>query len=206
VSGSPANTGMQLSDGYTDLPPGKIANVVTCLEMREPPSPRPDPPDVQCSLHRAIDPDNVWYRALFRRVGEPYLWSSRLTLSDEQLTSALRDPNIEIYSVRSNGADEGLIELDFRTAGECELLFFGLTDALVGKGIGRWAMNRALEIAWSHPIARFWVHTCTLDHPSAVGFYIRSGFRPFKRQIEILDDPRAIGVLPREAAPEVPLL
>ncbi len=27
-----------MQDGYTDLPPGKLANVVTYLEMREPPA------------------------------------------------------------------------------------------------------------------------------------------------------------------------
>jgi hypothetical protein len=49
------------------------------------------------------------------------------------------------------------------------------------------------------------LHTCTLDHPRAVPFYLRSGFRPFKREIEIFDDPRALGKLPRDAAPDVPL-
>ncbi len=55
----------------------------------------------------------------------------------------------------------------------------------VGSGAGRWMMNRAIERAWSQPIRRFWVHTCTLDHPAAVAFYIRSGFVPFRRRIEI---------------------
>jgi len=197
---------MQLSDGYADLPAGKIANVATCLEMFERPARRPDPPGVAWTLNRIADPETAWYRALFRRVGEPYLWASRLTLSDEQLMTIIRDPGIEIYAIHSNGSDEGLLELDFRTPRECELIFFGLTDALVGKGAGRWAMNRAIDIAWSHPIQRFWVHTCTLDHPAALDFYIRSGFRPFKRQIEIMDDPRQNGTLSPSAAPHIPLL
>ncbi len=197
---------MQLSDGYVDLPAGKIANVVTCLEMFEHPQSRPDPPEACFELQRAQEPDLDWYRDLFRRVGAPYLWSSHLTLSDEQLARVVRDPGIEIYSIRADGRDEGLLELDFRTPEECELLFFGLTDALVGRGAGRWSMNRAIDIAWSHPIKRFWVHTCTLDHPNAVDFYIRSGFHPFKRQIEILDDPRLDGTLSRDCAPHIPLL
>ena len=41
-------------------------------------------------------------------------------------------------------------------------------------------MNRALELAWSRPISRVWVHTCTFDHPSALAFYQRSGFLPFR--------------------------
>lgn len=67
-------------------------------------------------------------------------------------------------------------------------------------------MNRAIDLAWSRPIERFWVHTCTLDHPRAVDFYVRSGFRPYERKIEILDDPRVIGLLPRSAAPDIPIL
>jgi hypothetical protein len=45
-----------------------------------------------------------------------------------------------------------------------------------------------------------------LDHPDALAFYIRSGFRPFRRQIEITDDPRLTGVLPETAAPHVPII
>jgi GNAT superfamily N-acetyltransferase len=197
---------MQLSNGYIDLPPGKIANVVTCLEMLQRPAPRPDPPSVSCELRKNDEPSTTWYRKLFRRVGAQYLWCSRLTLSDEQLERTIRDRRCEIYAIRCNDSDEGLLELDLRTPGECELLFFGLTDRALGKGIGRWAMNRAIDIAWSHPIDRFWVHTCSLDHPAALPFYIRSGFHPFKRQIEIMDDPRLQGLLPRDASPHIPLI
>jgi GNAT superfamily N-acetyltransferase len=197
---------MDLQDGYIDLPPGKIANVQTCLQMFERPAPRPDPPGIECTLERIAGDDLARYRALFRRVGEPYLWFSRLLLSDEQLANAISDPRDESYAIRYRGADEGLLELDFRTPDECELLYFGLTDALVGKGVGRWAMNRALDIAWSRPIRRFWVHTCNLDHPDALAFYVRTGFKPYQRQIEIADDPRLTGVLSRSAAPHVPIL
>jgi GNAT superfamily N-acetyltransferase len=99
-----------------------------------------------------------------------------------------------------------LLELDFRVTGECELLFFALTDKLVGTGTGRWLMNRALELAWARPIRRMWVHTCTLDHPGAVDFYRRSGFVPFGRQVEVCDDPRVTGLVRRDAAPHVPIL
>jgi hypothetical protein len=50
------------------------------------------------------------------------------------------------------------------------------------------------------------VHTCTLDHPSALGFYRAQGFTPFARAIETFDDPRLTGILPREAATQIPLL
>lgn len=197
---------MPLADGYTDLPSGKLANVVTNLEMRERAPLRPEPDALPYALQRMERPALDWYRSIFRRVGEPYLWASRLLMTDEQLGAILRDPAVEIHALRAGNEDAGLLELDFRDAGECELVFFGLTQEHIGKGAGRWLMNRAIEIAWSHPIRRFWVHTCTLDHPDAVDFYRRSGFVPFKRQIEIHDDPRALGLYPKTAAPHVPLL
>src|SRR5438132_6476379 len=38
----------------------------------------------------------------------------------------------------------------------------------------------------------------SLDHPLALPFYLRSGFSPFKRHLEIVEDPRLTGVLPRD--------
>jgi hypothetical protein len=35
---------------------------------------------------------------------------------------------------------------------------------------------------------------------------MRSGFTPYRRAIEVADDPRLFGFLPREAAPHIPLL
>jgi GNAT superfamily N-acetyltransferase len=173
--------------------------------MSEPPPKRsaPDLPAVE--LVRCTAPDLSWYREIFRRVGGPYLWFSRLEHTDEQLTAILNDPDIELYLARERGEEIGLMELDF-TSGECELRFFGLIEGAIGKGVGRWLMNCAIERAWSRPIGRFRVRTCTLDHPDAVAFYVRSGFRPYKRQIEIADDPRLTGLLSRDTAPHVPIV
>jgi GNAT superfamily N-acetyltransferase len=197
---------LSLPDGYIDLPAGKLANVVTCLETLERPELRPEQPNVSWALTRTIDPDLQWYRALFKRVGEPYLWFSRLALTDDALAHVVRDSRVEIYVVRRNGEEAGFLELDFRVDGECEIVFFGVVEDAIGYGAGRWLMNRAIERAWSHPIRRLWLHTCSLDHPDATPFYLRSGFRPYKRQIEVYDDPRMRGLLSKEAAPHVPLV
>lgn len=196
---------MSLADGYTELAAGKVANVATYLEMRERPAPLSQRADAAFSLERWA-PSLDEYRSLFKRVGAPYLWFSRLVMPDEHLAAIIRDPAVQVYVVRANGDEAGLLELDFRSPEECELVFFGLLQPYIGKGAGRWLMNRALDLAWSHPIRRFWVHTCSLDHPSALDFYLRSGFTAFKREIEVADDPRLTGVLPRDAAPNVPLI
>jgi GNAT superfamily N-acetyltransferase len=196
---------MILPDGYSDVPPGKIAAVVTHLEMTERPALRPDP-EGAWTLRRVPSPDLDWFRDLYRRVGEEWLWFSRLQMADAELAAIIRSPMVDVHALVHEGRDKGLLELDFRDAGQCELAFFGVTADLIGCGAGRWLMNHALELAWSRPVQRVWVHTCTLDHPSALAFYQRSGFRPFRRQIEIADDPRLDGTAPRSAAKHVPMI
>ena len=196
---------MILPDGYSDVPAGKIAAVVTHLGMTERPALSPDPQGAW-TLRRVESPALDWYRDLYRRVGEEWLWFSRMQMADAGLAAIVHAPLVEIFALVHEGRDEGLLELDFRDASQCEIAFFGVTAKLVGSGAGRWLMNRALELAWSRPITRLWVHTCTLDHPSALAFYQRAGFRPFRRQVEIADDPRLDGTAPRGVARHVPMI
>jgi GNAT superfamily N-acetyltransferase len=190
----------------TPVEPGMVATIVTHLEMCERPRPAPVPP-APLRLVRWKTPDLTAYRTLFRRVGAPWLWFSRLVMSDSDLAAILHDPAVEVYAVTDpRGAEVGLLELDFRSLPDCELGFFGLVPELNGKGLGRWLMAQAKSLAWRKGVERFWVHTCTLDSPAALGFYIRSGFVPYGREIETFADPRLAGVLPRDAAPHVPLL
>lgn len=193
--------------GTTDLPPGKIAAIVTSLEMMTPPPVRPDPPGVEAfTLQRIGAPEIGRYLALYRRIGERWMWFSRLVKPVGEVEAILADANVETFLARHEGADVGLLELDFRVVGEAELAFFGLDESVLGKGAGRWLMNRALALAWSKPISRFWVHTCTLDHQGAPEFYQRSGFVVFKRGIEVDDDPRLAGKMRRDCVPHHPVI
>lgn len=197
---------MTLPDGYSDVLPGKIAAVVTHLEMTAQVPSRPGTEVPGVTVRAVPLPDAAWYRDLYARIGDDWLWFSRLQLTSEALKAKIHHPKVEIFALTARGRDEGLLELSFETEGECELVFFGVTKPLIGKGAGRLLMSTAIARAWSRPIRRFWVHTCTLDHPGAIAFYMRSGFRPFRRQIEIADDPRLSGLLSETAAPHVPII
>ncbi|MGO4404303.1 GNAT family N-acetyltransferase [Bosea sp. RAF48] len=193
--------------GTTDLPPGKVAAIVTSLEMFERPPERADPPGTEgFSLDPIERSDIDRYLRIYRQLGERWMWFSRLVAPRAELEPIFSDPAVAIYAACFDGQDVGLLELDFRVPGEGELAFFGLDEPVVGKGAGRWLMNRALELAWTRPISRFWVHTCTLDHPAALGFYRRSGFTVFKRGIEVDDDPRLTGKLRRDAVAHHPVI
>jgi GNAT superfamily N-acetyltransferase len=99
-----------------------------------------------------------------------------------------------------------MLELDFREANACELAFVGLVPDLSGQGHGRWLLAEALQLAWREGIERVHVHTCTLDHPAALSAYLRAGFIPYRRAIERFPDPRLLGILPRDCAPQSPLI
>src|SRR6056297_4117423 len=192
-----------LEDGFHDVPEGHLAMVVTHLEMHEKPAPRPAP-ELDLALRRVPEPELAWYRGLFRKVGQDYLWFGRLEMDDAALAAIIHDPDVQVHVLMDGDTEAGLLELDFRTEGQCELAYFGLAPDQVGGGAGRWLMNRALELAWAEDIKRLHVHTCTLDSPQALPFYIRSGFTPCRREVEIAPDPRSLGLLPQNAAPQVP--
>jgi GNAT superfamily N-acetyltransferase len=192
--------------GLTPVPNEQLATIVTSLEMREKPRPRPMP-DSPLRLVRWPSPEPEKYRALFRRVGTPWLWFSRLAMDEARLVSIIHDPQVSVFAVADRaGIEIGMLELDFAQAGQAEIAYFGLVPEATGQGHGNWLMANALAMAWAPGVERVWVHTCTLDHPGALGFYRRHGFIPYRRQVETFADPRIIGLLPAEAGPQIPCL
>ncbi len=184
----------------------QLATIVTSLEMLERPRARPLP-ESQLQLVRWAKPLLASYRTLFRRVGEPWLWFSRLVMEDGEVEAIIHHPDIAIWAVVDRlGVEVGILELDFRQHGEAEIGYFGIVPELAGKGHGRWLMAHCLAQAWRPEVERVWLHTCTLDHPSALGFYKRSGFTPFARAVETFPDPRVTGLLPLDVAAHIPLL
>ena len=188
------------------VPDDHVATVVTTLEMRRRPPLRPLP-ESRLRLVAWPAPAPAKYRALFQRIGAPWLWYSRLVMDDARLTAIIHDPKIAIFAALDPaGIEIGFLELDFRHAGACELSYVGLVPELAGQGHGRWLMAHALQRAWVPGVERVWLHTCTLDHPSALGFYRAQGFVAIARTLETFPDPRALGLLPEDAAPQIPRL
>jgi GNAT superfamily N-acetyltransferase len=193
-------------DGYTDLPPGKIANVVTYLEMAAPPPAARAPERPDLALRLVAHPDVAWFRGVIRAVGERWLWYSPLVMPEAALAAIIADPGMQTRVLERDGTLAGISQLDRRVPGEVEIAFFGVTESEIGTGTARWLMDRTLELAFAPGIRRVWVHTCTFDHAAAVPFYIRSGFTPFKFAIEVTDDPRLTGHVPATAGPHVALI
>ncbi|MEO7777584.1 MAG: GNAT family N-acetyltransferase [Fibrobacteria bacterium] len=191
---------MTLIDGYHALAPGKVASVVTYVQMTARPA------WIDGAFEGVLAPlaldDLAVYRALFRRIGENWLWFSRARMNEEELRARLTGPG---YQVLDFEGGRGFVELD-RKEEDVEISLFGLAPGEMGKGLGRRMMAHALRQAWAEETKRVWLHTCTLDDPRALGFYQKMGFRPYARGIEISNDPRLQGWLPETAAPQVPLI
>jgi len=186
--------------------PSDIASVVTSLEMRT--RPRPAPMAMSpLRLVRWPQPDPDRYRALFRRVGTRWLWYSRLAMDDARLAELIRQPTRAIYAVTDpRGIEVGLLELDNQQPADCVIQYLALVPELVGQGHGRWLIGNALALAWRPGVERVMLNTCSLDHPHALSVYLAAGFVAVTRTIETFPDPRLIGLLPMEAAPQIPIL
>ena len=190
---------------YEQVPDGELAAVVTYLEMCSPPEHKVLPSPL--SLRRVDVPQPGHYKELFRLIGSPWLWFSRLILDDAHLAAIIQHPRVELDAILDeSGREVGMLELDFREPHECELAFIGLVPELSGKGHGRWLLAEAIRRAWREGVSRVHVHTCSLDHPAALAAYRRAGFTPYKRAVERFPDPRLLGILPKDSAPQIPLL
>lgn len=194
-----------LAIGLHEVAQGTLPTVVTYLDMTKPQSSADLPlPIGVTAQHKRLSVEI--YRDLFRAIGTPWLWTSRLMMDDMVLADTLGDKDVETWVIAEDGQDIGLVELDFRASDSCELAFFGLVRSATGKGLGTPMMAFAQSRAFARPITRLHLHTCTLDAPQALGFYQRHGFRPYKRAVEVLADPRQTGLHAKTASPHIPFI
>ncbi len=159
---------------------GDVVQVtVTYLEMRAPPAEAAPPAPPGVTVEHLVAPSVARYRQLYDAVGHEWYWVDRTGVSDASLRELLEDPRVEVHLLRVGEREAGFAELDRSEPGEVRLMYFGLTPAFIGRGLGRWFLRWTVERAWSFAPGRVWVDTCTLDHPRALANYEAAGFRPF---------------------------
>lgn len=180
-------------------PPGKLNCVVTYLEMRAP-SRRPNvlPGGSKIALMRAERPTASFYRYLYNTVGEPWFWFERRKIDDAALEAIIQDPLVQVFVLYADGVPAGYAELDGRAGPDIELAYFGLIPEFIGRGLGVYLLGWMADEAWRQSPERFWVHTCNLDHPRALGMYQRAGFTVYRQESGLIDDPREIGLIPQD--------
>lgn len=168
----------------------RIPMVVTFLEMTAKPAALPPPvPRGKVAMLRAGHPPVHFYRYLYDTIGEPYFWVERRKMTDDALATLIQNPEVELYVLYLDGNPAGMAELDMRDAAAGQLAYFGLMPEGIGKRLGYFFLYQAVMNAWTHPISKLLVNTCTLDHPRALPLYQRLGFVPYAREDRYIELP-----------------
>lgn len=150
------------------------------LEMRAPNGRSVIVPRKGLSIVHAQRPSVAYYRFLYDAVGRDYHWHSRGRLADDKLASLVQHPANEVHVLHIDGCPAGFAELDRRQPDDVELVQFGLMGEHHGQGLGKYFLQWTIDKVWSNNPQRFWLHTCTLDHPRALPNYRKAGFAVYK--------------------------
>lgn len=159
---------------------------ITFLEVTQRPARSSVPPrraDIS-GIFRADPPSLGFYRFLYNSVGDTCYWYMRRLMKDEDLRNVIEDPKVEVYVLYVRGTPAGYVELDRRIETDVEIAYLGLLPEFIGRGLGSWLLAWAISCAWQGEVSRVWLHTCTLDHPSALPMYQRGGLCAFKQERE----------------------
>jgi len=122
------------------------------------------------------------FRFLYAEVGRQFYWRDRLVWTDDQIEQYLGGP-VWVWVLYQGRAPAGYFELKRHDDGSIEVAYFGLLSHAIGRGLGTLLLTRAVEEAWKLGPTRVWLHTCTLDHPSALPNYVKRGFRPTRTEV-----------------------
>jgi GNAT superfamily N-acetyltransferase len=156
----------------------------TYLEMNAPGDLRPVPIPVPTpTIERLEQCSPAVFRNLYTEVGRAFHWTDRQDWSDATIQRHLDHPGISIWLMSEGEAAAGYFELREHEDGSVEIAYFGLLPAFIGRGWGKYLLTRATEAAWELGPDRVWLHTCTLDHPSALPNYLKRGFRPVRTEV-----------------------
>jgi ribosomal protein S18 acetylase RimI-like enzyme len=145
------------------------------------------PPDIAVDIAQERTPTASLYLDLYDRVGRDWLWYERRLLGEEKLAALLNRPGHELHIARHDSALVGYFELYAD-----EIVFFGLVPHYIGRRIGPWLLDRAIERGFTRGAQELVLNTNTVDHPRALDTYRKAGFRVVSREQKELQDPRRL--------------
>jgi GNAT superfamily N-acetyltransferase len=124
-------------------------------------------------------------RFMYRFVGESWQWTERLSWSDQQWQAYVNDDKLRTWVAYCQGSLAGYYELQSQAGGDVEIAYFGLAESFIGRGFGGYLLYHAIQSAWDWgDTGRVWVHTCSLDHPGALGNYRARGMSLYRTETE----------------------
>ena len=154
------------------------------LQMTEPKSLCPSSPKIEIDIRECTIRQYQYNKFLYQFIGEKWLWADKLSWTDEEWQAYVASDSLRTWVAYKDAAIAGYFEL-LREGDEVEIMYFGLAEQFIGKGCGGYLLTEAIRKAWSWEGARrVWVHTCTLDHPSALKNYQARGMQIYKEEID----------------------
>ena len=140
-------------------------------------------------VQRAQVPCPELNRFLYTAVGGAWYWLDRLPWTYRQWLDWLDRPAVQTWVAYVANTPAGYFELEAQDGNHVELVYFGLLPQFTGQGLGGALLTTAIARAWDMQATRVWVHTCTLDHPSALANYCARGFRLYHQETQAQDIP-----------------
>ena len=154
----------------------------TYLEMTSPDQLRPSARTVPGFEVRQVEiPLSALNRWLYEIVGAEWQWFGKLEWSDEKWQRWVDRPELQTWIGYLHGTPAGYFELEYQSDDNVEIAYFGLLPQFFGRGLGGPFLTRAIQCAWAMGAIRIRVHTCTLDHPSALANYQARGLQIYNR-------------------------
>ena len=162
-----------------------MSTITYYLDMQHPEQIRAKPLPTDLSVVECQLKQFQLNRFLYQLVGEPWQWTDKLSWTDAQWRELIELPHHRTWVAYHQGAIAGYYELLRDADGAVEILYFGLAEAFFGQGFGGPLLTHALQSAWAWPgTTKVWVHTCSLDHPSALANYQARGLRIYREEVE----------------------
>jgi GNAT superfamily N-acetyltransferase len=159
--------------------------VTTFLEMNSPDQLRPKRcADQRFRIQEKKNRDWRFNRDQYLAVGQMWSWNDKRVWSADQWKQYGLAPELRTFGAYYDNSLAGYYELRRDDEGGVEIAYFGLLPEFIGRGLGGLLLTSAIEQSWrlSPPVCRVWVHTCTLDHPGALGNYQARGMVIYKQE------------------------
>ena len=153
------------------------------LEMRSPDDLKEKEKPAGLEIVEAEIKEYSLNRYLYQLVGQDWSWKDKLPLSSDEWKHYAESDNLRTWVAYFKGSIAGYYELQKQKESNVEIAYFGLAPKFIGKGFGGYLLTHAIKSAWSwRNCRRVWVHTCTLDHDSALPNYLARGMKIYKTE------------------------
>jgi len=94
---------MILPDGYSDVPAGKVAAVVTPSRDGRASDAAARSRGATGCCARVAHPGLDWFRELYLRVGREWLWFARIRMADAELAARIQSPQVDVHALVFEG-------------------------------------------------------------------------------------------------------